>query len=376
VALFWLLLGQQTARAEDESARQHFDAGVMASEESRWEQAAAEFEASLAEKDRPATRFNLILAYHQLQRPLDVLRHALPFLAAPNAAGREEARDQAAVLLADARRKLAVLSVAALPVGSELQVDGHAPAVLQDERVFVSPGVHQLELRLGHVHETIEIELSAGQELPWPRLGRSAPAATSPLQLPVGPAIAPVLSVPTSVRSQDSSLRLIRKRSAWAMGTVGAALALAGGACWLLADRRSDRLGHGGIMRAQEPGYYDVLERYWTSFEAVMPLAFAGGALMASAILVGGQITRRGSLAWSIASIATGTVLLGFGGYWLGREPRPVIPTTLIDRPSRQGGSLLVSTAMPLLTYGVAFPLVRGRTTRLSAGLSTLRVVW
>ncbi len=377
VLLLWLLTAGQTARADDEVARQRFESGVAASEEARWQDAAYDFEASLSESDRPATRFNLILAYQQLGRPLDVVRHALQFLAEQQGAGREEARSKVAATLAEAKRQVAVLNVAALPSESELRVNGHVPALLVAGNVYLLPGVHHLELRLGQaIQETIEITLSAGQELPWPRLGRRDVEPTSAGAPRTAAPLAPLARRPMDRAATDSPLAVVRNRAAWTLGSVGAALAVAAGACLIVADRRSDRLRDSGVARTQEAGYFDALDRYWTSVDSVMPLAFSGGVLMASAILVGERVTRRGSLAWSVASLAAGAALVGVGTFWLVREPHHVIPGTDIERPSRQGGSLLFSAGLPLITYGAAFPIVHRRGRRLSAGLSTVRFAW
>jgi hypothetical protein len=46
----------------------------------RWTDAVSSFEASLAGSPKPATRFNLVISYRALRRPVDVVRHAWAFL--------------------------------------------------------------------------------------------------------------------------------------------------------------------------------------------------------------------------------------------------------------------------------------------------------
>lgn len=377
-ACTWAFLwSAQAVRADDAVARQHFEAGVEASEASRWEDAVQSFEVSLSERDRPATRFNLILAHEQLKHPLEVVRHALAFLAQESVPGREDARERATMLLNQAKREVASLSTVALPADSRLEVDGNPPSVVRAGRVYLLPGVHHLELLLvGGARETNDVALSAGQELSWPRsdVGTPSPVASTTERSKVPPRHQAAQTA--DLRAGEVSLARFRLRAAWVAGPVGAGLALAAGACLLISDQRGDRLAKDDIEGARRPGYFGRLNRYWSSVDAIMPLALAGGVLMASAVLLGPRFVPRGSFSTSIASIFAGIAALGFGIYWLAREPARLISTTDIDRPSREAGSLLLSAALPLLAYGITFPLVRREKARVGLGLAAARIAW
>lgn len=378
VIALWLLLGQLPVRADDALARQTFDAGVTATEENRWADAARLFEASLGESDKLATRFNLILAYHALDRPLDLARHALHLLASPDRSRREEARSQATELLADALRKLAVLNLSALPADSQLQVDGRVPSLVRDAKMYLLPGVHHLELRLGpSIYEAIEISLNAGHELAWPRLGRGSSQDAVEAVPPAPAAMTAAAPKPINQRLDVSPTSIRRTRAAWAIGGIGAALTVAAGSCLLAASRQADQLAEGGIPGTTKPGYYDAVDQYHRTLNAVVPMALTGGALMAGAVLVGERAILHRSLAWSIASAATGLAMFGLGAYLFAREPGLIIPTAEeFERPARESGSLLFAAGLPLLTYGIASPLLGRRKVHTSAGFATARFVW
>jgi hypothetical protein len=379
--LLWTLVLWLTAwcpvRADDQRAKQLFDAGVAAGSADRWDEAASQLEASLREADKPATRYNLVLAYHELKRPIELARHALAFLREPGVGGREDARALAGELFDQAKRALAVLDVGALPTDATLSVDGQPPEVTNGPSIYVSPGGHVLEARFTQAApERVELVLSAGESRPWPReASLAAHTLTVPMRAQAGnePPVQPA----RAIDDDRFSIRLIRQRAARSMGVTGAALTVAGVACLWLTDERGDRLARGGIEGTEIRGYFDEVDRYWRSSRAVMPLGFAGGALMAAAVLTGNRARRTGSVAWSVASLVAGSLALGAGAYLLIRKPAQVIPDTEVDRPSRQAGSLLIGAASPMITYGFAYLGQRRREVRVGlSGVASLRLGW
>jgi hypothetical protein len=358
-AVALLFLASHVARADDTLAREKFLAGVTAAEEQRWADAALHFEGSLAESDMPSTRFNLVLAYSELGQPLLVVLHGLRLLEGPATEAREQARAHASLLVKQAIRSLATLTVATLPAGADLRIDGAPPVLRSEAGIYLLPGAHHLELRLGSKQESIEISLAGGQVLPWPRVARSAQAGDE-LPAPRSAPTAPVVKKAT-VREDTPPISRLRKRTAWSLGMVGAALAVAASGCLVVAQLRAENLASRGIPGTLQMGYKQHVDGYLNTLDAVMPLAFAGGVLMSGALLVSEHATERGSLEWSVASVVLATAFLSVGTYLMVREPKAVIPTSDLERPSRNGGGLLVALSLPLLTYGIGAALSHWR---------------
>jgi hypothetical protein len=369
-----------SAHADDGLAKQRFDEGVAAAAEGHWQEAAEKLEASLADRDRPATRFNLILAYHELRRPLELVRHAIVFLALSPDEAREAARRRTEALMTEAKQQLAVVELSGAPPEAVVRVDGAPVQVADGPSSYVLPGDHVIEVQVGAASpRTTDLTLHAGQVVSWAELERQVavremPSSPPPIAASPPPGIGPTQPVPDAVLS----VRLLRKRSAWAMGVVGAAAAIAAGGCMWAAVERGHDLSDGGIEGMEEFGYRTSARRYSNTLGAVMGLAFSSGALMAAAIPVGGEIVQRGSLAWSIVALSVGAGLLGAGTYWLIREPKLLIDTVDdLVRPSRQAGSLLIAAGLPPTTYGIAFLVKRRQRVQLTLhGVFRLRVVW
>jgi hypothetical protein len=377
LALCWMLSGSAHA---DDSAKQRFDEGIAAAAAGRLEEAVEQLEASLRASDKPATRYNLVVAYQALGRPLELARHALAFLALPVQAGRESARARVEELLGPARLQLAQLDMTEAPAEASLEVIAGPAPVVDGTRWYLLPGVQALQVRAGPYRATRELDLRAGQVVRWAEL---VPEASAPV---VAPGVAIQATHATYAEANVGrvpppddalTLGLVRKRAAWTLGVVGAGLAVAGATCMWVTVRRGDDLADGGIEGSSEPGYFTASDRYWNAFNAVMPLAFTGGALMAGAIPVGGRIAQRGSLAWAIGTLTVGAALLGVGSYWLIRQPDALIETTDLERPSRQAGSLMIAAGLPLATYGIAFLVQYRRSVHVALrGVSGVRVTW
>lgn len=372
--VIWLCASLE-ARADDEQAKQRFEAGFQAAAERRWDEAAAQFEASLRESDKPAVRFNLILVYHELERPLELARHALAFLAGADSDERKSARVRAGELLAEAKRALAALDTATLPQGTQLWIDGAAPGVRDGALLYVLPGVHVLEAEVDQRRERVTLSLRAGEVSAWPLTPRPQP---QPASMAAAPTTTPALASDPSTPLRDvPSDNALRKWTVWSAGVAGAALFVSAGACLGKSYARGNALAADGIEGSEAPGYLDEVDHYRNAFHAIVPLALSGGVLMAGAILIGNRATRVGSLTWSIASMLAGAAALGVGTYLVIREPSALIPTSEVVRPSRQAGGLLLAASLPLASYGVGYLVSSRRDVRLGlSGLSSLRVSW
>lgn len=365
VLVLWVLLvlSPRLARADDELGKQRFSEGVAAAEDRRWADAARLFEESLSHSDRPATRFNLLLASHELSRPLDVARHALAFLAYPDQEAHSEAKAKARQLLSQAAQRLAILSTLSMPSETTLTIDGAPPYVRDGEHIYVLPGLHRLEARLTDgTLESGELRLSAGQTLPWPR-------QTRPIPLP--PTAAPIQSVQKP--ANDSSLSRLRTRIAWSSGVLGAALTISAFGCYLRAEQRADELAELGSMG---DGYYSGSGEYASLTNAIWATALPGGVLMAGAVALG-ERSHHGALGWSLTALAAGGAVMAMGITLLVRDPEAVVPGAELNYPSQPAGGLLLSAALPLLTYGLMSPLTRRHDRRtLVTSVFPLRVIW
>jgi hypothetical protein len=349
--LVGLLCGPALAQeTPDLAARQLFDEGVALAESARWAEAADRFERSLALADRPGTRFNLLQAYGELDRPLERARHALSFLGLPDEPHRAEARAAAQAALDEAARELAVLGTQSVPAGTELLVDGEPPAVRDSSRVFVLPGLHRLEARIpGAPSEVIELHLARGQAVPWPRQGRVEVSVVPPVSLaaePVSPAPLPALASDTPEPSPAW-----RSRLSIASGTLGASAGLTAVGLYALALQRASKLRR---LDPYEAGFLTSSDQYLRLTNAIGPLAVAGGALMAQGMATGPRSARWGSRITAVTALAGGAALVAAGLMLLVRDPEHLGDSQL-DAPSRQAGALLVGAAGPFISYGTSF---------------------
>jgi hypothetical protein len=374
------LLGIAPASADDALAKERFEQGVQAGRAGRWEEAIVDLEASLAEHAKPATRYNLVLAYHKLERPLDVARHALLFLRQYAEADREGARAHVTEFLGGASRQLAMLDTSALlPSGAQPLIDGNTPSAVDGTFVYVLPGPHVLEATFGHEKsEAVHVTLVAGQVLSWPLPTQRADIASTSSHHAHGSASASrsALSTPMKAALLPAPQPLWRKRAAWITGVTGAALLVAGAACLWVAEARAGTLASGGKDGTTVSGYLSAAERYRDSLRGVVPLALAGGVTGSVAAVVMERPPRRGELVWSAASLVLGAGLLGIGGFFVFRDPTPVIASATYDRPSRERGALMLGASLPFIAYGAVSLTRERRVVSLAAGPGVLRGAW
>jgi hypothetical protein len=355
----WLIA--QDARADETQARELFGAGVKAMLASDWTEAVRLLEASLAQQEKAACRYNLIVANRELQRPLEVARHAVAFLGRVEGSSHSGEAAEVRTFLNEAVRELVTLQAEGLPLGTQLKVDDAPPTVMDGSRVYVLPGLHRLELWLGARQlESIEIELGAGAVQPWPRVRALHDPAAAEITVPVAqrdpasgapPTAAPVSTPPpVGPRLEASQLEQARTKRlwAWSLGLAGAATGASAAILYGSAARKADE------VRSDDPmefGYSTGTDRYQRLQLSVMPLAFAGGALMASGTALVAQ-RPRAALVISITMLVLGVAAASAGTVLMVRTPETLIEGTGIKEPSREAGSLALGAALPLLTYG------------------------
>ncbi len=346
------------AQESADLARESFERGVAAAAAEAWDDASTAFEASLAIEDRAATRVNLVRAYAELSRPLDVVRHAVGFLALPAAPHRAEARASIERDLARAAAQLSVLTRESIPSGAELLIDG-APASVSDGagRMYVVPGLHRLEARmLGAEPEVIEMELIAGQVVAWPRHGRTHLGATpnitapSPVETPP-PASETRLAEAPQPTPRGSVDPLWRSRASLGFASLGVALQLAAVGTYLGTLHRAEELRQRDPSKA---GFLSTADGYQRLATAVAPLALVGGLLCAQAVALGPRSSHWGSAPYAYAALGLGSALLAGAG-WLAFHDSDRIGRSSLDEPDLQAAALVTGVALPLLTYGVSF---------------------
>jgi hypothetical protein len=369
----------QATHAQDETervaAKQLFEQGVVAAANKDWAVATGLFEESLRHAEHPATRFNLVLANDELQRSLEVVRHAWAFLDLAETESRPEARVQVRELVERATRALAVLDMEALRDKAELSVDGHPPQVVHGTLVYLLPGAHVLETRRpGQLVQKAELTLEAGQSGDWPNGNTNASAESPPTPVPSANAQLAPVRVAAPVEAHTQKLETLRYRAAWTVGGVAAASAVAAVALYAAAKLRGEDLAREGSSAAGYPGNAD---HYGALKNAVAPLAIGSGVLMAGAIALGPRLTQGKSLGWGVAAIASGAALVGLAGAWFAHGPRPLVEGTPVESPVVQAGCLWLGASLPLMTYGVSLLIARARR-RPSAehSFSPLKVVW
>jgi hypothetical protein len=351
-----LLARVPCALADEASSRALFDQAIVAVADDQLERALDLFEASLREAERPATRYNLALANHRMGRPLEVARHALILLDGPEPEMRHAAHDRVRTLLFDARAQLSVLRLRGEALAAELRVDGREPELRHRDEVYVLPGLHRLQTRLaeGTTWER-ELLLAAGMAEDWPlgspadtaAVGRPAPASREP----VVPASPPAPRVKADLSTRRNSVVV-------ASASVGTALELAAATIYIVAAIKAAQLSQRDPSSA---AFIADSDAYWRLRLCVWPFAAAGGALMTGATVA--MPKPAASKLRAAAGIGASGVALGAGSVLLAITPSAAIEGTDVRRPTRELGALLVSSALPLLVWGIrsAIGITKGR---------------
>jgi hypothetical protein len=173
----------QSAEVEalTDKARQLYLEGLEALKKSQWAEAHASFLAAWRIKPHYQIASNLGLSELKLGKHRDAAEHLTWYLReAPKT--KEKERQRAQVLLAEARSKVATITMEVTPDGAEVLVDGtvigRSPFTLP---VFLEPGKHGIEARLdGYVAVNAAVVAEAAKEAGVSlRLEKPAPIAPS-----------------------------------------------------------------------------------------------------------------------------------------------------------------------------------------------------
>lgn len=136
----------RAASVEESAAREAFDRGVQALEDSRFAEAQAAFEESFRRNPLPVVLYNLAFAYRGLGRNRDAIATLERYLQDPGATDAEmqqSARDEAARL----RATLVRLNVRATPASANVLVDGRRVTV-EGGVIVTDPGRRVIEVML------------------------------------------------------------------------------------------------------------------------------------------------------------------------------------------------------------------------------------
>lgn len=358
--------------AEKSEAGQAFTQGVNHAEQGRWQDAADAFESALAHEDRASVRFNLVLAYQHLERPLEVARHGLAFLALPHAPHRTEARTRVMEALEEARGNLACVELSGAPQDARLRVDG-GEAVRDASCLYVTAGPHELSsLGPGQAapERVVTVMLHAGEKRPWP--ASDVPQLTLPRELdshtqPSAPNLRVADEAPKGPLAHPDRLEHIhltfaplrlRKRLAWSLGLTGA-LSLGGAAVAMLgAHKRAGDISKIDPFVRSSPSLLDTTDSYLRWTNPIAPLAIGGAAFMIAATVAGSRSTAQRSPVWAYSAFGLGLAGLAAGITMMAREPE-LLGESRVHAPTRYAGALLASAALPLLGYAITFAVRR-----------------
>jgi hypothetical protein len=237
-----LLLGLMMptlARAGDDQARRHFEAGIALVQKHDFSSAIVELEASFAANPLPETLFDIALCQRELERFVAAranLRRYLDTLPASDANKQKIA--EATQLLAQTEAQLATLKVRSTPEG-ELRVDGELVPLASRVGMKLDPGTHKLEITAaGYQPEARELKMVAGErrvlDIELERVGHEEAAVPAP----------PAATLATPAFSPPRFIDTAQGRAAIGVGVGALALFVAGAAT-------------GGVVLSDKSQYHD-----------------------------------------------------------------------------------------------------------------------
>jgi hypothetical protein len=156
---------QEPTDAEMETARAHFERGVELVGQEQWEQALAEFTASVDVMPTAPGLLNVGVCQRRLGRNLEAQRAFERFMTEFGATAEEVDRQDAEAQLGELRGMLGRILVEA-DAGSELTVDGRpAGTAPLAGAIFVEPGEHTVAAqRVGREPLSERVTVAAGEE--------------------------------------------------------------------------------------------------------------------------------------------------------------------------------------------------------------------
>lgn len=160
---------EEAAPADEEDpavaeARALFDRGRQLADQRRFSEAAEAFDRSLALVERPSTAFNLALCHYALGRHVEAIDVLERYRSEADPVEEGPAYEEAAQMLAHARRSVGTLVVEVSPPDARVSVDGRTIEGGATRTARVNPGPHVVRARAPHHRELLlEVEVDRGE---------------------------------------------------------------------------------------------------------------------------------------------------------------------------------------------------------------------
>lgn len=136
------------AGAQTNEARAAFQTGVQAFAEQHFAEALESFRTAYRIRPHPSILVNIANCYLRLNRPQDAISTFERFLNDPTVAPSAQQRAEIQTALAEARNRLATISVLVFPAGAEVFLDGDLVGTAPLRRPLqTGPGPHVIEAR-------------------------------------------------------------------------------------------------------------------------------------------------------------------------------------------------------------------------------------
>lgn len=218
----WAAAQQTDAKA---IARAHFDQGVAAFKDKRFQEAASEFDAAYKLSPAIIVLYNIGQVDIVLGRPVEAVEALERYLAdgAGSVAPDRQAEVQAEI--EEQRARIGMVAVTTQPVNAELRVDGLVVGKTPLARpIAVAAGSHAIEARRsGYLSQLQRFEVTGGTRIELVLMLDPVLTAVEPSP----PTAAPLVSAPPP--SQEKNPLIWRRASGYALMGIGLVAAVTGG---------------------------------------------------------------------------------------------------------------------------------------------------
>jgi len=149
-AFFLIVAAAAVAEAGDKDAEKaaagHFHKGKALVQEGKYDEAVAELEASYELNPLPIVIYNLAVIFDKQGHPDKAIDHYKRYLAESEDLP-EETKAKVTIRIEKLRKKVAVLKLSVNEDGAQVTLDGRVVAVTPAPELYLSLGVHHLEIR-------------------------------------------------------------------------------------------------------------------------------------------------------------------------------------------------------------------------------------
>jgi tetratricopeptide (TPR) repeat protein len=214
-----VLLAANAARADaKQDARDHFEAGVAASQQERFADAATEFERAYELEPAWQVLYNLGAVYAALGRPVEAVDAFERYLDQADASVDAERRRQVHVEIDKQRAKTGWLDLRVNETGAEVRIDAQAVGVTPlPAALLLAAGAHSIEVsREGQRLEQREALVTAGRKTVIDV--NLVPIAERSIVAPVGTS---AVQPSPSHAAADSDTGTTQRIIGWSLGGVG-----------------------------------------------------------------------------------------------------------------------------------------------------------